>query len=91
MLGDNGELYVPKELVPLYRELIVPHADILTPNQFELESLTGLNVKNIDDCWEAIELLHSKGCKTVVVSSSDLGGKGNLLAVGSTMIGMQRQ
>lgn len=29
--------YVPQELVPVYRDKIVPLADIVTPNQFELE------------------------------------------------------
>ena len=29
--------YVPADLIEVYRETIVPLADILTPNQFELE------------------------------------------------------
>ena len=29
--------YVPEELLPIYRDVIVPAADILVPNQFELE------------------------------------------------------
>lgn len=37
VLGDNGKLYVPKELVALYRDSVVPLADIVTPNQFECE------------------------------------------------------
>ncbi|XP_044752004.1 pyridoxal kinase [Coccinella septempunctata] len=87
VMGDNGEFYVPEELVPLYREQVVPHAHILTPNQFELESLTNMTINNVEDCWEAIEKLHLKGCKTVVVSSSDLGGNGHLLALASTKMG----
>lgn len=37
VLGDNGQLYVPKELVAIYRDRLVPLADIITPNQFEAE------------------------------------------------------
>ena len=37
VMGDNGKMYVPAELLPLYREHIVPLADIITPNQFEAE------------------------------------------------------
>ena len=37
VMGDNGRMYVPAELLPLYREHIVPLADIITPNQFEAE------------------------------------------------------
>ena len=36
-MGDNGELYVPKELLYIYRDKLIPLADIITPNQFEAE------------------------------------------------------
>lgn len=29
--------YVPKDLLPVYRDKVVPLADIITPNQFEAE------------------------------------------------------
>jgi hypothetical protein len=29
--------YVPKELLPVYKERLLPKADIITPNLFELE------------------------------------------------------
>lgn len=29
--------YVPEDLLPVYREKVVPVADIITPNQFEAE------------------------------------------------------
>lgn len=37
VLGDGGKLYVPAELVPIYQNLVIPFADIVTPNQMELE------------------------------------------------------
>lgn len=37
VLGDNGKLYVPESLIPIYRDVIIPLADVVTPNQFELE------------------------------------------------------
>ena len=36
VLGDEGELYVPAELVRTFREQAVPRADLLVPNRFEL-------------------------------------------------------
>ena len=39
ILHFSGPQYVPSELIDVYRERIVPSADILTPNQFELESV----------------------------------------------------
>ena len=29
--------YVPEELMPVYRDQLLPLADIITPNQFEAE------------------------------------------------------
>lgn len=37
MLGDGGQFYVPKECVSIYQNAVIPLADILTPNQTELE------------------------------------------------------
>lgn len=37
VMGDNGRMYVPEELKDIYRTLIVPLADIVTPNSFEAQ------------------------------------------------------
>jgi pyridoxal/pyridoxine/pyridoxamine kinase len=37
VLGDCGQAYVPEELIPIYRDSLIPLADILTPNQTELQ------------------------------------------------------
>jgi pyridoxine kinase len=36
-MGDNGKMYVPEELLGIYKDTILPLADIITPNQFEVE------------------------------------------------------
>ena len=33
VLGDAGKLYVPAELVGIYKRDVIPVADIITPNQ----------------------------------------------------------
>ena len=40
---------MPQELVGAYRDLIVPIASMVTPNQFEAELLTGRPVQTLDD------------------------------------------
>jgi pyridoxine kinase len=38
VLGDYDQgMYVPESLIPVYRQTILPVADILCPNQFEAE------------------------------------------------------
>lgn len=37
VMGDNGSLYVPASFVETYKTVLVPMADMITPNQTELE------------------------------------------------------
>ncbi|XP_047328062.1 pyridoxal kinase-like [Impatiens glandulifera] len=81
VLGDEGKLYVPMELVSVYREKVVPVASMLTPNQFEAELLTGLRIVSEDDGREACNILHTAGPSMVVLTSISIDG--NLLLIGS--------
>lgn len=69
VMGDDGNYYVPKELMPVYRDIVIPLADVITPNVFELSELSGLSINNEQECLEAIDLMHKCGVKIVVVSS----------------------
>ena len=44
VLGDHGRIYTKPELVEVYRQVVVPLANVLTPNQFELELLRGIHL-----------------------------------------------
>lgn len=81
VMGDDGVMYVPEALLPIYRDEIIPLADIVTPNQFEVELLTEKSIKTEEDAWNAIGWFHEKGVKTVAISSSELGGSDSLLAL----------
>ena len=72
VLGDNGKLYVPAELVGIYRDDIVPLATMLTPNQFEAELLTGVTIATESDALGACQALHEAGPASVVLTSLDL-------------------
>ncbi|EDV25249.1 uncharacterized protein TRIADDRAFT_25994 [Trichoplax adhaerens] len=87
VMGDNGIMYVPKELLPIYREEVIPLADIITPNQFEAEILTDVKIVDEKSAIEAMDILHSKGIKTVVISSSELGSGEFLIGYGSVNLG----
>lgn len=80
VMGDDGFIYVPKELLPIYRDEIVPLANITTPNQYEAELITGEKIVKEADVWKACDWFHSRGVATVVLSSTDLGGDNKLIA-----------
>ncbi|XP_065872289.1 pyridoxal kinase [Euphorbia lathyris] len=81
VLGDEGKLYVPQELVAVYREKVVPVASMLTPNQFEAEMLTGSRIMTEKDGREACNFLHAAGPSKVVITSINIDQ--NLLLIGS--------
>lgn len=90
VMGDkwNGEgsMYVPQDLLPVYREKVVPMADIITPNQFEAELLSGRKIHSQEEAFEVMDVLHCMGPDTVVITSSDLPspqGSDYLMALGS--------
>ncbi|TSK17907.1 Pyridoxal kinase [Bagarius yarrelli] len=91
VLGDHGSMYVPQDLYPVYKDKVVPVADIITPNQFEAELLTGKNISTEQDAVEVMDLLHNMGPDTVVITSSDLPprlGDRYLVSLGSQRIVM---
>lgn len=70
LLDDGKEkLYVPHELVRIYRERVIPLADIVKPNQYECELLTERKLRSEQDALDACALLHAKGPRIVVITS----------------------
>ncbi|GAM22005.1 hypothetical protein SAMD00019534_051800, partial [Acytostelium subglobosum LB1] len=69
VLGDNNKLYVPEDLVDIYRDEVIQHADYLFPNQTEAELLTGIKINTEADAIMAIDKLHEKGIANVIITS----------------------
>ncbi|KAK1344287.1 hypothetical protein QTO34_014852 [Cnephaeus nilssonii] len=93
VMGDKwegeGSMYVPEDLLPVYKEKVVPVADIITPNQFEAELLTGRKIHSQEEALVVMDVLHSMGPDTVVITSSDLSsprGSDYLIVLGSQRI-----
>jgi pyridoxine kinase len=88
VLGDDGEMYVPRELIEVYRDRILPLADIITPNQYEMELLSGMKISSEDDVWTAIDQLLERGPGCVVATSIELDPTGKTLTLlGKTKAG----
>ncbi|ADO67873.1 pyridoxal kinase PdxY [Stigmatella aurantiaca] len=70
VIGDVGRgVFVRPGIPEFMRERAVPAADITTPNQFELEHLTGRTVRTLEDALEATAALRERGPKVVLVTS----------------------
>ncbi|CAB0659436.1 pyridoxamine kinase [Corynebacterium diphtheriae] len=62
--------FVSDLIPPLLRDKVVPVADIITPNQFELEYLTGVPAHDTTSTLEAIAAAQEMGPDTVLVTSA---------------------
>jgi pyridoxine kinase len=70
VIGDVGRgVFVRPGIPEFMRERALPAADVLTPNQFELELLAGRDTKTTADAIAAIEALHARGPSAILVTS----------------------
>ncbi len=61
--------FVAPAIPVLLRERVVPAADLITPNQFELGELTGTRPDTIESTLESVELIRAQGPSSVLVTS----------------------
>lgn len=70
VLGDvDRGFFVRPGLPEFMADKAVPQADIITPNQFELEFLAGREVKTLADALAAARAVQATGPKIVLVTS----------------------
>jgi pyridoxine kinase len=70
VIGDVGRgVFVRPGIPEFMREHAVPAADIVTPNQFELDYLSDLTTETLGDVKRAVAAVHAMGPKAVLVTS----------------------
>ncbi|MBT3534948.1 MAG: pyridoxal kinase [Rhodospirillaceae bacterium] len=70
VLGDDGELYVEADLARAVRDRLLPKADLVTPNRFELGWLANREISNFDDAVHNAHILRQQGVDKVVCTSA---------------------
>ena len=61
--------FVDPAIPPIIRERVVPVADVITPNQFELGFLTGTEPSTLEEILASADLARSMGPATILVTS----------------------
>ncbi len=70
VMGDVGRgMYVLPGIPEFLRDHVVPAADILTPNHYELDYLTGRETQTVAEVLEAADALRAEGPSIVLVTS----------------------
>ena len=77
VMGDVGRgMFVRPGIPEFMRDSVVPKADIITPNHFELDFLAGRETHTLDEILEAVDTVRDRGPRDVLVTSvlhEDLG------------------
>lgn len=70
VMGDVGRGFFVRPGIPEYmRDQVVPQAQIVTPNHFELDYLTGRETHTLDEVIDAAHALRAVGPETVLATS----------------------
>jgi pyridoxine kinase len=70
VIGDIGKgIFVRSGVPEFVKGRAVPAADIITPNQFELNYLAGMETATLSDALKAVAAVHALGPKVILVTS----------------------
>ena len=70
VMGDVGRgMFVRPGIPEFMRDRVVPAADVITPNHFELDFLAGSGTTSYDGLLLAADTVRAKGPRTVLVTS----------------------
>ncbi len=75
VIGDVGRgVFVRPGIPEFMRDQALPAADIITPNQFELDFLSGVTIQSLDDVKKAVSTVQDMGPKVILVTSVETTG-----------------
>jgi pyridoxine kinase len=70
VMGDVGRgMFVRPGIPEFMRDTVVPAADIITPNHFELDFLAGRATTTLDEILDAVDDVRARGPRDVLVTS----------------------
>lgn len=74
MAAEAGGKLLRDEAVRVLIEELLPLAEVVTPNVFEAERLSGLRISGVNDARKAARKIHDLGAKAVIVTGGHLEG-----------------
>ena len=70
VMGDVGRgMFVRPGIPEFMRDRVVPAADVITPNHFELDFLSGRETHTVSEVLDAVDAVRAGGPSTVLVTS----------------------
>lgn len=79
MVSRTGAQLIDDDAIASLRDVLIPLATIVTPNRYESQLLSGLEIMTLEDMQEASKRIYQLGAKAVLVKGG--GMTGNLRGV----------
>jgi hydroxymethylpyrimidine/phosphomethylpyrimidine kinase len=74
MVSRTGAQLINDAAVATLRDILIPKATIVTPNRYESQILSGLEIHTLDDMRAAAMRIHQLGAKAVLVKGGGMAG-----------------
>lgn len=74
MISTSGSRLLEPDAISAMTERLFPLADIITPNRFEAEHLSGMKISNADDAATAAGIILGLGARAVLIKGGHFDG-----------------
>lgn len=74
MVSRTGAVLIDDAAIATLRDRVIPHAAIVTPNRYEAELLSGLEITDLDTMQRAAQMIHTLGAQAVLVKGGAMAG-----------------
>ena len=75
IVSSTGKPLMKKRTIEMLKNLLLPHAELITPNIYEAEVLSGVNISNELTLLEAMKRLVHGDTTNVVITGGDVKGQ----------------
>ena len=74
MVSRSGDRLIDDGAIAFLQDILIPLAAIVTPNRFEAQILSGLEIDSVDDMRSAAQQIYRSGAKAVLVKGGGMAG-----------------
>jgi hydroxymethylpyrimidine/phosphomethylpyrimidine kinase len=75
MVSRAGSQLIADEAIASLKSHLLPLANIVTPNRYEAQILSGLEINNLEDLKKAVRIIAELGAKTVLIKGGGMTGE----------------
>lgn len=74
MVSRTGDQLIDDEAVASLRDMLIPMAAIVTPNRYEAQILSGLEIHSLNDMEVAAQRIHQLGARAILIKGGGMTG-----------------